>query len=57
MPSVSSIVKASTQANAGLINLSTNLNFENSYLGAQTGGIGAVAATENQFEATTSLLA
>jgi len=57
MPSVSSIVKASTQANAGLINLSTNLNFENSYLGAQTGGIGAVSATENQFEATTSLLA
>jgi hypothetical protein len=57
MPSVSSIVKASTQANAGLINLSTNLNFENSYLGSQTGGIGAVSATENQFEATTSLLA
>jgi hypothetical protein len=57
MPSVSSIVKASTQANAGLINLSTNLNFENSYLGVQTGGIGAVSATENQFEATTSLLA
>ena len=57
MPSVSSIVKASTQANAGLINLTTNLNFENSYLGAQTGGIGAVSATENQFEATTSLLA
>jgi hypothetical protein len=57
MPSVSSIVEASTQANAGLIKLSTNLNFENSYLGAQTGGIGAVSATENQFEATTSLLA
>ena len=57
MPSVSSIVKASTEANAGLINLSTNLNFENSYLGAQTGGVGAVSATENQFEATTSLLA
>jgi DNA-binding beta-propeller fold protein YncE len=57
MPSVSSIVKASTQAYAGLINLFTNLNFENSYLGAQTGGIGAVSATENQFEATTSLLA
>jgi Dockerin type I domain/Bacterial Ig domain len=57
MPSVSSIVKASTEANAGIINLSTNLNFENSYLGAQTGGIGAVSATENQFEATTSLLA
>ena len=57
MPSVSSIVKASTEANAGIINLSTNLNFENSYLGAKTGGIGAVAATENQFEATTSLLA
>ncbi len=57
MPSVSSIVNASTKANAGLINLSTNLNFENSYLGAQTGGVGAVSATENQFEATTSLLA
>jgi len=57
MPSVSSIVKTSTEANAGIVNLSTNLNFENSYLGAQTGGIGAVAATENQFEATTSLLA
>lgn len=57
MPSVSSIVKTGTQANSGLINLSTNLNFENSYLGAKTGGIGAVAATENQFEATTSLLA
>ncbi len=57
MPSVSSIVKASTEANSGLINLSTNLNFENSYLGAQTSGIGAVSATENQFEATTSLLA
>lgn len=57
MPSVSSIVNASTEANAGLINLSTNLNFENSYLGAQTGGVGAVSATENQFEATTSLLA
>ncbi|MFM9265077.1 hypothetical protein [Tychonema sp. BBK16] len=48
MPSVSSIVNASTKANSGLINLSTNLNFENSYLGAQTGGIGAVSATENQ---------
>ena len=57
MPSVSSIVNASTKANSGLINLSTNLNFENSYLGAKTSGIGAVAATENQFEATTSLLA
>lgn len=57
MPSVSSIVKAGTKANSGLINLSSNLNFENSYLGAQTGGIGAVSATENQFEATTSLLA
>jgi hypothetical protein len=57
MPSVSSIVKTGTQANSGLINLSTNLNFENSYLGAKTSGIGAVAATENQFEATTSLLA
>ncbi|MEG5049402.1 MULTISPECIES: peptidoglycan-binding protein [unclassified Microcoleus] len=57
MPSVSSIVNASTEENAGLINLSTNLYFENSYLGAQTGGIGAVSATENQFEATTSLLA
>ncbi|MCC3513526.1 MAG: Ig domain-containing protein group 2 domain-containing protein, partial [Microcoleus sp. PH2017_17_BER_D_A] len=56
MPSVSSIVNASTKANSGLINLSTNLNFENSYLGAKTSGIGAVAATENQFEATTSLL-
>ena len=57
MPSVSSIVKTSTEANAEIVNLSGNLNFENSYLGAQTGGIGAVAATENQFEATTSLLA
>lgn len=57
MPSVSSIVNASTKANSGLINLSTNLNFENSYLGAKTSGIGAVSATENQFEATTSLLA
>ncbi|MCC3532028.1 MAG: Ig-like domain-containing protein, partial [Microcoleus sp. PH2017_22_RUC_O_B] len=57
MPSVSSIVKAGTKANAGTINLSSNLNFENSYLGAKTGGIGAVSATENQFEATTSLLA
>ncbi|HCV30587.1 MAG TPA: hypothetical protein DGO89_10415 [Microcoleaceae bacterium UBA9251] len=57
MPSVSSIVKTGTQANSGLINLSTNLNFENSYLGAKTSGIGAVSATENQFEATTSLLA
>jgi len=57
MPSVSSIVNASTEANAEIVKLATNLNFENSYLGAQTGGIGAVAATENQFEATTSLLA
>ncbi|MEG4288374.1 Ig-like domain-containing protein [Microcoleus sp. C2C3] len=57
MPSVSSIVNAGTKANAGLIKLSTNLNFENSYLGGQTGGVGAVSATENQFEATTSLLA
>ncbi|MBE9097505.1 dockerin type I domain-containing protein [Tychonema sp. LEGE 07203] len=57
MPSVSSIVKASTKANSGLINLSSNLNFDNSYLGSQTGGVGAVSATENQFEATTSLLA
>ncbi|MEG3927915.1 MULTISPECIES: Ig-like domain-containing protein [unclassified Microcoleus] len=57
MPSVSSIVKAGTKPNAGTINLSGNLNFPNSYLGAQTGGVGAVAATENQFEATTSLLA
>lgn len=32
MPSVSSIVKASTQANAGLINLSTNLNFERGFI-------------------------
>lgn len=57
MPSVSSIVKASTKANAGTINLSGNLNFSNSYLGALSGGVGAVSATENQFEATTSLLA
>ena len=53
MPSVSSIVKANT----GTINLSGNLNFSNSYLGAQTGGVGAVATTENQFQATTSVLA
>jgi hypothetical protein len=57
MPSVSSIVNASTEANAEIVNLSTNLNFENSYLGAQTRGVGAVSATENHFEATTSLLA